>query len=238
MKLEVYIDQYKFEWEQRSYLMSFTNLSIMLVTIIAGALVTVSRLYSFTGSNASYFIGGLLVLSLIVLAFAAISIFRSMIGYQYERIPRPNSLSKWRNELEAWHTKYGDIDKVDDEFNDVFLKFLGDAVETNATNNKTKSAHVYRANLSAGIAAAFLFVPAASFVFQGDGTDENVQLVEIVGGNIKIVGDSAMSQDENETTVAEPEPEPSPPPPKPEPPSNELIKEHTVIPNTRTDESD
>ena len=233
MTPDIYREQYKFEWEHRAYLMSSMNLSIAIIAIIGGGLITVARVYSFSDSIESYIVGGLLSVSLSSLGFAAWSVFRAMRGYQYQRVPLPSNLEEWKASLADWHTQYGSISEIDADFRDGYIKKMCEAVEANAANNTNKSAQLYRANQATGLAALLLIAPAIMFVVQDHFAETSPHLVEIVDGRIQVVGDSVMPpEDENQE---QPSPQPVAPPPKPEPPQNEFIKEDQVKPETRTD---
>lgn len=244
MKPDIYSEQYNFEWEHRSYLISSMNHSTVIITIIGGGLVTISRLYDFSGSFLSYAVATLLVSSFVALGFAVISVFRAMGGYEYARVPRPNKLIAWRNELENWHSKYGNVDdQLDEDFDTAYLACIGDAVEVNATNNRSKSAHIHRANIATAAATALLFIPAVMFVVQDKKSDINVELVTLPTNNNGVNGDHKMSESNDEPNAPEAPSEapsetpPEAPPPKPAPPTNEFFKENKVPP-TRTDKSD
>ena len=236
MTPDIYREQYKFEWEHRAYLMSSMNLSIAIIAIIGGGLITVARIYTFSESNQSYVVGVLLALSLCSLGFAAFSVFRAMRGYRYQRVPLPSNLEKWKTELTEWHIQYGSISDVEVDLHDGYIAKMCEAVEANAANNTNKSAQLYRANQATGLAAILLIIPAILFVVQDHSLETSPQQVEIVSGKIQVIGDIPVST-ENEPQK-QPEPQPAAPPPKPPPPQNEFIKEDQVKPETRTDESD
>jgi hypothetical protein len=165
------------------------NLSIVLATVVAGALIAIARLYHFSSSASSYIAAALLTLSFAALGFTAYSILRALCGYEYARVPMPSALRQWRNDLVNWHTSHGAIDQVDTDFEEGFLTKLGEAVENNAANNKRRSARIYQANMATGIAAALLVPPSVLFVVQDNLSEPQPHAVEIVGGKIQIIGD-------------------------------------------------
>lgn len=236
MTPDIYREQYQFEWEHRNYLMSSTNLSIAVIAIIGGGLVTVGRVYDFSGSTGSYVVGGLLSLSLTSLVFATFFVFRAMRGYLYQRVPLPSNLERWRTELTEWHSEFGLTSDVEAEFFDGYITKMCEAIEANAANNMNKSAQLHRANQATGLAAILLIIPAILFVVQDHTLESGPQKVEIISGSIRVLGESAMPT-ENEPKE-KPESQPAAPPPKPPPPQNEFIKEDQVKPETRKQESE
>lgn len=147
MRSELYSDVYKFEWDQRSQLISAVNIPIIGLTALATVLG--STLISFPyDSNLQViflFTSGITILTLFSALFF---VLRSMLDLTYKKMPDPLKLTSYFKQLEDWHRNANSPEgTAAKEFQDHFNEKLAEAATVNAFINKKRGDCIYFAIL-------------------------------------------------------------------------------------------
>lgn len=231
MKSDIYKDHYQFEWDHRSHITSALNVPIAVATVIGGAITVMAQKFPYSNEVITWFFVPLPSLGAISIIVSAVFLFKAFHGYQYQRIPTPQTLRNYYDKLVEWHNQYGngkaDADK---EFDDYFHKRMAEATEINARNNKAKSAYLYRTNTSLAVSLLFVAIASVPFLIKTVAAGEKIQLVKIVELPIPVEEKKTMPDNDQNQQTQTTDQVPEAPPPKPTPPPNENIKEHEVPP--------
>lgn len=185
MNREIYQQQYDFELEQRNSIASSTNTPVVSLTIIGGALS--SMILTFTYDIALVSIGFLIFVSLSILSAgtALTFIFRSVIGYSYEKIPSPIALSEHYENLRQWHQNNGGdqetvIQETEKDFNTYFEKQLSKAADHNGRNNIQRGNFIHDSTVAIAFSLAFMFVGSFFFIYAKLNYEDDAHKVEII----------------------------------------------------------
>ncbi|WP_031437966.1 hypothetical protein [Methylobacter tundripaludum] len=185
MEREIYQKQYDFELEQRNSIASAANVPIVALTVVGGALSTMIVDFKYSWCISTYTFTSLSVLSLIAIVFSLVFIFRSFLGYTYQKIPTSSALAQYEKELKEWHTQNSGnhedsirLAKID--FDEYFENKLSEAVENNGANNLKRGNFLHNATLSVAIALAFLVLAAPFYIYQKINREDTIHQVEIV----------------------------------------------------------
>ena len=136
MDREIYQKQYDFELEQRNTIASSTNIPVVSITVVGGALSSMVLSFPYSNEISTYGFITFVALSGIFSIVALIYIFKSLIGYAYQKIPSPASLSDYHKGLIAWHNDNRTeetqiLDEANKEFNEYLETRLSEASENN-----------------------------------------------------------------------------------------------------------
>jgi hypothetical protein len=230
LKQEIYKEHYQFEWDHRSHLAAAINLPIAGITVVGGAVAAMVLGFSFSkGTLTSCFVV-LAALTAVSLLASVVFLFRSILGYQYQRIATPRKLKEHYDSLSSWHATYGKgLENVEAEFEANFNERLAEAAEVNAANNIRKSAFLHWANLSVAIALSLATVTCVLYLVDTLNRTAPAYSVKIVEPVTLDFEENRMSNAETDESVPV-ERMPDFVPPKPVAPPNENIKEHVVVP--------
>lgn len=151
MKSQLYKELYDYELITREKYITASQVPILLLTALAGAIgYAVSTVLKF--SSLYMFFGiALLVLSVALFCIASCYLYRTVKHYDYERLPHAktlqayvvDSLMPWAEE-QVGHLKEKDIDISAEELADIELEkyvntLFADIAETNAELNDARS---------------------------------------------------------------------------------------------------
>ncbi len=226
MRAEYFKDHYEFEWQHRAYLSNAVNLPLAVGTLLGSAAAVMGQKFPYQNDYWTFAFLGLIVSSVLCMAYAAFCLWRSFVGYKYKRTPTPLVLKSYYDELLQWHQshKNGEV-SADQRFEDYFNERLAQAAEVNADNNKKKSGYLYQCNATLGIAAFLLALSVAPYLVQSNRQGETTYTV-------RIVKDERMEESSvpDDPETPEPPEEAQPTPPEPTMPPNEDIREHEIRP--------
>lgn len=183
MDLDFYRTQYEFELDQRSHLVATTNIPIAASTFLLGGLSTICVKFEYSHELSTYWFSLSAAAAAIALACSVYFIFRSLLGYEYEKLADPSELRKHHHDLIEWHVTRGEgREDADEEFRDYLTDRLSEASRNNSENNVTQGVYISKATLA--IAFSVVFIASAGITFLSKSIDGNAspQKVEIVGG--------------------------------------------------------
>lgn len=228
---DIYQKQYDFELEQRNHLSTSVNVPVMAITVLGGSLSAALLGYSFQEGLATilFILSALGVVS--SLGFAIYFIFRSLLGYEYQKISSPGALCKHYDSLVDWHKKNGgDEENAEADFKKYINDKLAEASAWNGTNNINRGNYVYKATVGIGVSVVFLAGVAGLSVYKSINKPKETYNVQIIGDVNLRRGVDAMSKKESggkgdKPKETEPQaPVQTKPDPKPEGPPNIIFK--------------
>lgn len=84
--------------------------------------------------------------SFVLYCLAIIWVLRAAIGFSYEKVPSPENLLAFRQELSDYYAANPWVSgSVDDDFDDFLIRHFASAATRNAGNNLARSARFYSA---------------------------------------------------------------------------------------------
>lgn len=185
MEQEIYQKQYDFELEQRNNIASAANVPIVALTVLGGALSTMIVDFKYSWNLPTYTFTLISALALIAMVVSLVLVFRSFLGYSYQKIPTASALAQHHIALKIWHKGNGESDedsiklaKID--FDEYLNSRLSEAAENNSTNNLKRGNFLHDATLSVAIALAFLVLATPLYIYQKIASEAIVHQVEIV----------------------------------------------------------
>jgi len=167
----IYQKQYDFELEQRIAIASSTNTPIVALTVIGGAVSSMILGYPYSTNNDTvafcFFVAGCVIAILIALIY----IFKSLIGYSYQKVPSVIALSNHYAELKEWHKNNGanetvSVELADKDYDEYFYQRLSEAAENNGNNNLKRGNYIHDAMVSISISLTFLIVSVPFFIYE------------------------------------------------------------------------
>lgn len=240
MDRKLYQKQYDFELEQRNTIASSTNIPIVSITVIGGALSTMVLSFPYSGDLKSMAFIGTIILSVIAVLTSLVLVLRSLIGYTYQKIPSPNALADHHRKLEAWHRENGEqesviSEKADKDFSEYLDQKLAEAAENNSVNNIRRGSLIHDSAVAIAVALGFLVVAAPVYIRAKVSHADKIQQVRIIEPISVIPGGQSMAENENGTDnpsgqPAQPEQKPAQPietKPKPSGPLNTEFRSGT-----------
>ena len=199
MDRELYQKQYDFELEQRNSIASSTNIPIVSITVIGGALSTMVLSFPYSGGFGTIGFVVAAMLSVAAILIALFFVLRSLIGYTYAKIPSPTALAEHFRDLETWHRNNGETEekasslaKVD--FSAYLDQRLAEASEKNSQNNIRRGNFVHDATVLVSAALAFLVVAAPMYVQAKASQTDTIYRVEMVNPITIIRGVETMAE--------------------------------------------
>jgi len=201
MEREIYQKQYDFELEQRNSIASASNIPVVALTIVGGALSTMIIDFKYLWCMATYVFISLSFLALLTIVISMIFLFRSFIGYSYQKIPSAPALTKYYSDLKSWHQQNcsngeDSINLAKIDFDEYFNERLSEAVENNGTNNLKRRNFLHDATLWVAIALALLILAAPFYVYQKINHEDTIHQIEIVKP-INLVKEELKMSNEN-----------------------------------------
>lgn len=239
MDSDLYHKLYDFEFEQRSHLASNVNIPIAATTFLFGALSTITIKFNYSNDLTTIIFSIFSILSLITLTFSLIFIFKSLLGYEYQKLPSPNELAAHHKELYKWHLENRSTkEEADIDFKQYLSTRLAESAEWNSRNNISRGSYIYRATFSIAICVIFLFVAVSVFFYQDFNSEDHAQKVEIIGPIHLIQGGTTMTTEDEEkpatpSSTAEDGKTDQSTTNKPTGPPNTFFKSHTILKNTK-----
>jgi hypothetical protein len=148
MNSDLYREMYKFEWEQRTHLLSSINIPIAATVTLSTVLATMA--FTFPYSKSSYKVEFMwtAILSLACLVTAIVFIFLSVLASEYTKIPPAGALRDHYKKLLQWHRNHGRTGKdARKDFAEAFDDALAVATDENSTTNRFRGGCVYLATV-------------------------------------------------------------------------------------------
>jgi len=182
MDRKIYQDQYDFELNQRNYLASSVNLPIMATTLVGGALSSMALSFPYKINSPSIIFGITAIFSTIFLMISIYLIFRSFIGYEYQKLQPPSALNNHYDDLLNWHKDNdGTEEDAKNDFHEYLYEKLGEAVEKNSNNNIERGNFLHMATITIAIAMVFLALSGGLYVFAKLQNEPEPCKVQIIG---------------------------------------------------------
>jgi hypothetical protein len=165
MNSEIYRDLYNFEMEQRGHLIDAVNVPIIAITVLGSALATMLLSFPYQPGMLQL---GFAVFSGVAgagLVVAITAVFRSFIGYEYERPASPHIWQAHFDKLLVHYVGKADANALADAaFQRAFNSRLADATDTNRSNNRKRGNSIVLANICCAATLAALAAAGACFV--------------------------------------------------------------------------
>ncbi|EKD98434.1 MAG: hypothetical protein ACD_23C00433G0001 [uncultured bacterium] len=185
MDRELYQRQYDFELEQRNSIASSTNTPVVSITIIGGALSSMILAFPYTKEIITFGFILCALLSAISSIVALVYIFKSIIGYSYQKIPSFAALVEYFEKLKNWHRKNGaDAEQITQESKKDFYAYfearLSEAADHNGNNNLRRGNYIHDSTVAIGFALAFMGMCSLFFIYAKSNGVENTHRVEVV----------------------------------------------------------
>jgi hypothetical protein len=184
----IYQDLYEFETEQRSHLASTVNVPIVASTAIGSAAVTMALSYPYESSVRSSCFDLSLALTALSLGLAVFFVFRSLIGYEYERLPSALKLRAIYPAMRQAHLDIMGSNKEAEatataklEFADALEQRYSEAADVNRANNQNRSRFIYSANVTLAVGTVLLASASAFYLYARITMPKEVHQVRIVG---------------------------------------------------------
>lgn len=220
---KIFEERYFFEHERHEKLNARLGIPITVLTVIFGIITYFVRniLPIKTGLFHIIFYS----LFLLVIASVVLTIFhliKSYYNYEYAFLPLPSDLRSDINNIsdyyenpyfEDWTPDMTKI-KINEDINELFLKYYSDCSQKNTENNDKKSKHLHLASSMIIVTIIALFLTSIPFLIIKNNLVEDVQKVKIT--NVKEF-EGIMAKKKNDR--------PKDPPPKPKPSGARHIKE-------------
>ncbi|MDN3390877.1 hypothetical protein [Pseudoalteromonas sp. APC 3691] len=248
MDMEIYRKQYDFEMEQRNGIASATNIPIVALTIIGGALSSVVIGFKFNSNIQTYLFITFVSLCALSKLWTVYYIARSFIGYVYQKIPPSKELADYFKSLRDWHKEKGETDDKSNElaqtdFDEYLKNRFSEASERNGNNNIMRGNYLHGSTVAVSVSFVLLACASPLYIYQKVTSGVQIYEVKIIE-NIKSKTKEVKMAENNETTNQTPtsaaDTTPSAAPgAKPQGPANWEFKGNADIGNiqTKTDTS-
>ncbi len=185
MERDIYQKQYDFELEQRNSIASAANIPIVALTILGGALSTMIVDFKYSYGIFTYIFALISALALIAMIFSLTFVFKSFLGFSYQKIPTAPALAQHYKALKVWHKEAGENDEdstrlAKADFDEYFNSRLSKAAENNNVNNVKRGNFLHDATLSIAVALAFLASASPFYIYRKINSETVIHQVEIV----------------------------------------------------------
>lgn len=202
MDRTVYQQQYDFELEQRNVITSSTNTPVVSITVIGSALSSMVLTFPYKNNVITSFFLAFVALALISSIVALVQIFKSVIGYSYQKIPSASALSTHHRALYKWHEQNGTAlvhldSEVEKDFDEFLKSRLSEASDHNGGNNIKRGNYIHNATVSIAIALGFMVLCSPFFIYAKSTNEANPYQVKIVQPISLISEVKNMAQNEN-----------------------------------------
>lgn len=186
--------QYDFELEQRNSITSSTNIPIVALTILGGALSSLLIGFHYSNNITTYVFVVILSLSVFSMFFSLYCVVRTFLGYSWQKIPSAQSLVSHLEDLEDWHHSNGEEseivpEKAKEDFNIYFNERLSEAADHNSENNIKRGNYLHGATAALTIAFVFLVLSTPFYIYQ-----KAVKVTEVY--KVKIVNELKLRNEE------------------------------------------
>ncbi|MGR5370734.1 hypothetical protein [Photobacterium damselae] len=235
MDKNLYQKQYDFELEQRNSLASGTNIPIVALTIIGGALSTMVTGFEYKADAWTYCFLTFVSLSIISVLVSLYKTVRSFLGYSYQKIPPAQAMKEHLEALAEWHKEQG-LDEetatrnAQTDFEEYFFERLSEAAESNGSNNIKRGNYLHDATAFVVVAFVFMALSSPIFVYKNitkDTKPTKVQLLKefpLQKVNIQMTTNNQDSSKPSGTSSESPKPTAAPISAKPTGPKNTVFK--------------
>ncbi|HOX69129.1 MAG TPA: hypothetical protein PKV56_14815 [Burkholderiaceae bacterium] len=248
MQSDLYRKQYDFELEQRNSIASATNIPLVAITVVAGAVSAVLLEYRYEQCLTTWAFAISISAALASVCFSVFSIFRSFWNYEYKKLPSSALLKKFQGDLLKWHIENGTNEAeakkyADDDFLDYLTDRLADATDWNGQNNIVRGNYLHRATAAIALGVAFLLPAALLYAYSKATAEEEIHQVHLIGPSTTAPEEINMSSTKPPASSHQPASAPAPAPAsapvpsaKPLGPPNTLFKGNTdlVKPSAKT----
>jgi len=248
MEREIYQKQYDFELEQRNSIASAINIPMMAITILGGALSAVILGFSYASNLITYLFCTIVGLSIISLSYSLFCVFKSFLGYSYQKLPASSLISLHYKKLVDWHRENGENQENSDayaknDFYEYINQRLSEAAEHNGNNNIKRGNYLHKATTGVAVSVFFMFFTSFLYVHNRLGNNNSSYNVKIINevkldqGGSKMTNESGNDSNSStqETSPAQsPTAAPSTTNPKPEGPPNVVFRGNTEKPGIVT----
>lgn len=182
MHIEFYRSQYDFEFDQRTHLGSSVNIPVTAATFLFGGLAALSMRFDFTCELSTFFFSAAAVGASISLVMTIYFIFRSLLGYEYEKLPAPSALRSHHQSLIDWHLQHNSTrEAAEVDFQEYLSSKLSQAAERNSENNINRGSYIYMATFSIAVSVVLILIAASVFLYENVDSGNSPQKVEIIG---------------------------------------------------------
>ena len=185
MERDIYHKQYDFELEQRNFIASSTNTTAVSITVIGSALSSLLLAFPYSNGAVTLSFIALSALSAISTTISLIYIFRSVIGYSYQKIPSSAALTAYFEELKNWYKNSGTPQEhIDTKSKIDFYKYLEirlfEAADRNGINNIRRGNFIHDSTVAIACALAFMGLCAPLLIYAKFNSAEIAHKVELV----------------------------------------------------------
>ena len=243
MDMEIYRKQYDFEMEQRNSIASATNIPIVALTIIGGALSSVVIGFKFNSDIQTYLFITIVSLCALSILWTVYYIARSFIGYVYQKIPPSKELADYFKSLKDWHIsqgetneKFNELAKID--FDEYLKNSFSEASERNGNNNIMRGNYLHGSTVAVSVSFVLLTCASPLYIYQKVNSEKHiyeVKIIENTHSRTKEVKMAENNETNNQTPTAPVDTTPSAAPAaKPQGPANWEFRGNADIGNTRT----
>jgi len=178
----IYKKQYDFELDQHHHLASRVNIPLMAITVLGGALCTMAVKFQYGDGILTIIFLLLTICSFMSLIVSVYYLFRSLLGYIYQKIPSFSEIEKMRSELIRWYLNNGGTEvEADEEIRKSLLNSFSIAADHNGINNINRASYLYKSTLSLSYSVVLLAVCGMLFVFDATQKQDLVHQVNIIG---------------------------------------------------------
>lgn len=249
MERDIFQKQYDFELEQRNRIASATNIPIVALTILGGALSSMIIGFKYLQGIETYAFIVVISISIASMIFSLYCVVRTFLGYSYQKIPSARELSVHLSDLEKWHLDNGEstssaTQKAKNDFTTYFDNRLSEAAEHNSSNNIRRGNYLHDATAAVTVAFIFLMISSPFYIYQKVVKDNQIHQVRVVN-TIKLINEEqtmnektengGTSDSQKETPAASPSVTPKKTAaPKPIGPENVIFKGSVDIKNIKT----
>jgi hypothetical protein len=169
MDREIYQKQYDFELDQRNSIASAINIPMMAITILGGALSATILGFSYSANLTTYAFCFLVGISLISMSYSLLCVFKSFLGYSYQKLPQSSLIAKHYKTLIDWHRNEGKSQneaevEAKKDFHDYINLRLSEAAEHNGNNNITRGNYLHKSTMWVAVSVFFIFLTSLVFV--------------------------------------------------------------------------
>lgn len=181
MHSDLYREMYKFEWEQKTHLVTSVNIPIFGIVTISTVLATIAIGFPYSASCCATIFNTAAVLAFGLVLLALICVFLSLLFVEYKKMPSPVALRNHYKALLEWHLKNGHTEgDAQKDFSDAFDERITKAAEENGRKNRFRGNCIYLAGVFLCCALAPLAVAGSLYVSASISQSDKIHKVQIV----------------------------------------------------------
>lgn len=180
MKLEHLKEHYFFELNRKQQLEGALALPVAVLTGLGGVAFSFAQSFHYAANvRCTAFISALSGIT-ICLGLSFYFIVRASFPFKYSTVPSPQELLTYVDSTKQYYRSLNESElKADRDFETEIKKAYAEATTTNALNNRTKAANLYKANLALIAAVVFLAISAIPYFIDARMTPKAVQKIEV-----------------------------------------------------------